>query len=128
MRKSTHTMLANVVVRFVPVSLVEEETVMPTLRIKFSYMPGSPAVMYQRNGDPGWPAESPEVELISAELVDGDGVEPTQEQINDWAENYLASDEGFAHVIREAADHDERAREEWAEMRAEMRREDRDHA
>ena len=28
-----------------------------------SYSPGCPAVMYQRNGDPGWPAEPAEYEF-----------------------------------------------------------------
>ncbi len=32
------------------------------VRIWFSYTPGRPAVMYLRNGDPGYPAEPAEVE------------------------------------------------------------------
>ena len=36
-----------------------------------TYHPGSPAVMYQRNGDPGWPAEPRElIDVLSCTLIE----------------------------------------------------------
>ena len=35
---------------------------------EYTYTPGSPAVYYQKNGDPGWPEESPEVEVVSMKV------------------------------------------------------------
>lgn len=41
--------------------------------IDYTFTPGSPAVMYQRNGDPGWPAEPAEVEVTRVTLrADGE--------------------------------------------------------
>ena len=34
-----------------------------------NYSPGSPAVLYLRNGDPGYPAEPPEFELEEMKLL-----------------------------------------------------------
>jgi hypothetical protein len=35
---------------------------------EYTYTPGSPAVYYQRNGDPGWPAEGPELEIVEMKV------------------------------------------------------------
>jgi len=43
---------------------------------EYTYSRGCEAVYYQRNGDPGWPAESPEVEIVSVKVK---GVE-----VPDW--------------------------------------------
>ena len=40
----------------------EREVAYPRVIVEYSFSKGSPAVMYQRNGDPGWPAEPAEVE------------------------------------------------------------------
>lgn len=42
----------------------EIESVEVACDVTYSYTKGTPAVMYQRNGDPGWPAEPPEIEVI----------------------------------------------------------------
>jgi len=44
-----------------------------TADVSYSFSKGSPAVMYQRNGDPGWPAEPAEIEITGIE-VDGQAV------------------------------------------------------
>lgn len=111
-----HSLIAQVRVNFVPAGLVEDETVYPSLRIKFSFLRGSPA-SGPTWGNGGQPADPAEVEFISAELIDGDGVQPMQEQINTWAEDYLASDEGCEHSLREAAEDAERDREYQMEAR-----------
>ena len=38
------------------------------LTVSFDYYKGSPAVRYLRNGDPGYPSEPAEVDLISVKL------------------------------------------------------------
>ena len=38
--------------------------------IEGEYTPGSPAVMYLRNGDPGYPAEDPEFEVHEVTITD----------------------------------------------------------
>jgi hypothetical protein len=42
------------------------------LIVDFNYYPGSPGSMYKKNGDPGDPPESEEVEILSARI---DGVD-----------------------------------------------------
>ena len=108
----------------IEVYLHRDRVAYPSICITFSLSPGSPAVMYQRNGDPGWPAESAEIELISATLIDGGGMDPTQIQIDNWAEIYLHSDNGFAHAMTTAEDWLNNERDQADEHRAEMRRED----
>lgn len=36
--------------------------------VEYTLSKGSPAVMYQRNGDPGWPAEPPELEVLNVSV------------------------------------------------------------
>jgi len=94
-----YTMLAEVEIE------PDAETVAyPILQITYSYSPGSPAVMYQSNGDPGWPAEPADVEFISATLVSGDGLTPTKAQIDSWAGHYLDSDDGYRAAVDHAED------------------------
>lgn len=47
------------------------------VEVKYTFAPGCPAVMYLRNGDPGYPAEGPEIEIVEILIEDGlrtDGV------------------------------------------------------
>lgn len=98
----------------------EREVAYPRLEITYRYSPGSPAVMYQRNGDPGWPAEPAEVELINAQLLNGDGLDPTLEQVNEWARDWL-DDAGYA----EACDHADSARQPDPDRWLDERRDER---
>ena len=50
----------------IPVQVGDGEVV---VAVEYTYTRGSPAVLYQRNGDPGWPAEPPEVEILSATVA-----------------------------------------------------------
>ena len=50
------------------------------IEVEFRFYPGSPAVMYLSNGDPGYPAEGPEIEIISAK-ANGVEVELTDAEI-----------------------------------------------
>ncbi len=89
-----HTMLAEIEVRFVPVPLYETEIEYPIVQIEFSYLRGAlpSGPTYDNGGDPGW---LPEVGFISAKMIDGKGLNPTDAQLQDWASEYLNSDEGY---------------------------------
>lgn len=93
----THTIRAEIEVRFVPVSLVEIEVAYPTVDIDFTYSPGRPETgpTYACGGTPAEPAD---VEMTKATLVNGDGLLPTQAQIDDWAENWLDGD-GYERAL-----------------------------
>jgi hypothetical protein len=94
---SKHTMIAEIERRFTFPGLAdgEYEVAYPKIEITYRYLPGSPAVYYQRNGDPGWPAEPAEMEVISAKLIDGDGLTPTAKEVEEWASEWLDDDSGY---------------------------------
>lgn len=79
----------------------ERECTEIMVKIDYTFVKGSPAVMYQRNGDPGWPAEPHEVDLIRATLLDGGGLSPTQDQVDDWASEWL-QDKGYEMAVEVA--------------------------
>lgn len=94
---------------------------------------GSPAVIYQRNGDPGWPADPDEIELVR---VDVKGV---QRQSNGkyriWTSEYLTEEAAidffendededlYNLLIENARETDAADRDEAMERRGEERRE-----
>lgn len=53
---------------------VGEEVIEEEYQVKFTYTPGRPAVMYLRNGDPGYPAEGPEIEVQDIVVNYGDNI------------------------------------------------------
>ena len=56
-----------------------------------SYSPGSPAVMYLRNGDPGYPAEPPEFELQTFKLLFDGPPESKKMEVLELPSSLLAS-------------------------------------
>lgn len=86
------------------------------LEITFEYRRGRPAVMYLRNGDPGYPADPDEIEFISCKGPLGG--ELRQEDFDALAQQYLGDDVGEQQARETVADNDERAREYAAELRA----------
>lgn len=107
--RSKHTMKA-----YMPFGLGEIE-----VSIRYTYLPGRPAVMYLRNGDPGYPAEDPEIEFVSATSTLHQLDDMMQKMLDEWAAEYLAEDEGFAAAMEHAESGIEAAREYAAELRAE---------
>lgn len=91
----THTIRAEIEVRFHLLGSPddERETAYPTVDIDFTFTPGCPETgpSYASGGEPASPAE---IEFVKATLVSGDGLAPTQDQIDDWAQNWL-DDAGF---------------------------------
>lgn len=76
--------------------------------ISYSYSPGRPAVMYLRNGDPGYPADPPEIEVNSLHvIVKKDGVE-TYEAIPRWLEQIIIDSDNFFAYLYENHDEGER--------------------
>ena len=90
------------------------------VEITFSFTKGRPAVMYLRNGDPGYPADPHEVELVSVKPVDPALVLPSnlQKEMDDWAERFLSDDKGFGLACDAAFDDAVAAREYAADLRA----------
>lgn len=90
------------------------------VEITFNFTRGRPMVRYLRNGDPGYPADPDEVEVVSVKPVDPALVLPAnlQKNLDDWAELYLSDDEGFHLACDAARDDSEAAREFAAELRA----------
>lgn len=88
--------------------------------ITYVFSPGRPAVMYLRNGDPGYPADPAEVDFRAVKVADKTLILPSnlQKALDDWAVEYLANDAGYAAALEVAASDHEAAREYAAELRA----------
>lgn len=88
--------------------------------ITFDYRPGRPAVMYLRNGDPGYPEDPAEVEFISAEPEHGVTLPPAlKKDLDNWCDNWLADDEGYAAAVAVAGEDIDAERDEAADYRRE---------
>ena len=88
------------------------------MEITFNFTPGAGPIIYPPdNADPGWPDQ---VEFVSCKgpISSGAFADLEQKALDDIAENWLHSDDGYEVAAREAADDDERAREHAAELRA----------
>lgn len=90
------------------------------LEITFEYRAGRPARMYLRNGDPGYPADPSEIEVLSVKgPLTGDAYDDMrQASYNELAERYLESGTGEAAAMEVVASDDADAREYAAELRA----------
>ena len=102
---SVHTIDAELTIKFRLSGMPddEREVAYPTVRITYVFKKGRPAYTPRGEYAPIDPPESAEVELMGATLVDGDGLTPTQEQVLDWAQDYLDGD-GYDHAVREASE------------------------
>lgn len=100
---SQHTITAEIKVRFWFSGMAEDEreTAYPKVEITYGFTRGAREVRPDLQ-QPGSPADPDEIELISAKLIDGDGVGGTQEQVNDWARAWL-DDEGYEEACCHAA-------------------------
>lgn len=72
--------------------------------IEYTYSPGSPAVYY---GTPQ-PADPASVDFVSAKLVHHQINDSMQKMLDEWAVEYLASDDGFTDAVENALDAAER--------------------
>ena len=67
--------------------------------VSYSYSPGTPMVRYLRNGDPGYPAEPPEIEIEKIERIVEKDEKTTYEAIPQWLEQIIIdSDDFFARL------------------------------
>lgn len=88
--------------------------------ITFEFRAGRPAVMYLRNGDPGYPADPDEIEFVSISPGAGDAgafSDLAQQALEDEAQTWLSS-EGYDAALEIAAADQQDAREYAAELRA----------
>lgn len=100
----------------------EHETAYPKIEITYGYSPGSKAFTPPGEYGPIDPPDAPEIEFISGRLIDGDGLDPTQDQVNDKARDWL-DDDGFDEACAYAEKFSGPDPDEVAERRAEMRAE-----
>ncbi len=77
--------------------------------ITFEFRAGRPAVMYLRNGDPGYPADPDELEVVS--------ITPGSVLLHDEAQEWLHTD-GFDEAVSIALADQEYEREYAAELRS----------
>lgn len=82
----------------------ERESADPVMRIEYRYTAGRPAFTPRGEYAPIDPPDPAEVELVSVELLNGDGLAPEPEQLEGWAQDWLDSDAGY----RAACDNAER--------------------
>ena len=99
---SVHTITAEIEARFTFPGLAEgeHETAYPTLEIQYSFVQGWAGSRLSFSC-PGEPADPDEVHLINARLIDGDGLTPTEDQIHDWAREWLHGG-GYAEACAHA--------------------------
>ena len=81
--------------------------------VEYHYSPGRPAVIHLRNGDPGYPADPAEVEILSVMGPHG------EIELTDHIEDIL-----WERIAEHEAMSDYERRGEAAEFRAEQRRDD----
>lgn len=77
--------------------------------ISFEFRAGRPAVMYLRNGDPGYPADPDELEVLS--------ITPGSVLLHDEAQEWLDTD-GFDEAMSIVIADQDYEREYAAELRA----------
>ena len=80
---SRHYIEAEIEVEYGP-PRPDQECAYPLLGIEFSYAPGG----RQTWDSPGWAAE---IEILSVKLLKGDGLLPTPQQIEEWADKWLGA-------------------------------------
>lgn len=119
---SRHIIEAEVEVFFTFPGLADgdREVAYPKVAITYDYSPGCPAHTPRGEYAPIDPPEPPEVSFVSAELLNGDGLAPTPEQIQEWGSNWL--DEELNYI--EACDHAEEGRRPDPDAAYEQQRDD----
>lgn len=95
---------AEIEVKFTPAGLHDTEVEYPIVEIEYGYIRAHPAYTPPGEYAPIDPPTPAEVDFRSAKLIDGKGLLPTQEQIDDWARDYLDSDAGYMHAVNHAID------------------------
>jgi hypothetical protein len=97
---SKHTITAHMEVNFPGTDPTETETANITVEITYTATGGAPehGPTYDCGGQP---AEPVEIELVSAKLIDGDGIGLTSEQLTDRAESWLEND-GYDAAVQAA--------------------------
>ena len=98
----------------------EREVAHPRVAITYNYAPGRPAYTPRGEYAPIDPPEPEEVDFVSAKLIDGDGLCPMGDQLNDWAKDWLYDDAGY----RLACNHADRGRHPDPDYEYESRRDD----
>jgi hypothetical protein len=59
--------------------------------VYYYYIPGDHGCFYQRNGDPGWPPEEPEIEIIGVTGPDGKELFCDEQTLLNFADDIMAA-------------------------------------
>jgi hypothetical protein len=88
---SKHTITTEIKVSFTFPGMAEgeRETAYPVLSITYQYSPSRPAYTPRGEYGPIDPPDPAEIEFVSAKLVNGDGLDPSDQQIQEWASDWL---------------------------------------
>lgn len=92
-----HTIEVCIPVSFYPTGSEDREVADTVVAVTFDFTPGYPETgpTYDCGGEP---AVGPEIDLVSAELLDGGGISFDPEQAWEYAEAWLYSDGGDAAI------------------------------
>ena len=70
------------------------------LDVDYTYTPGNPGCMYQVNGDPGWPPEGPEIDILAIRV--------DKQLVPSWLDKILCGNEHLWDYLHEHHESDER--------------------
>lgn len=99
-----HTITADITVKFLIPGMPPDERECTDIRVDITYdfTRGSPA-FYNRSSGSWDPPDPHEIELVEAVLVEGGGLSPTGEQVDEWAGDWLA-DAGYEAAVAQAVE------------------------
>lgn len=100
---STHTIEAEIEFKFRPAGWLDDgyEVAHPKVEITYKYAPARPAFTPRGEYAPIDPPEGAEVDLVSAKLIDGDGLGFEPAQLNEIASEWLCED-GYEYAVNVA--------------------------
>ena len=100
---SKHTLQTEIEIKFSFPGLAEgeQEVAYPKVEITYDYSPGRKAYTPRGEYAPIDPPEPPEINFVSATLINGDGLEPSMQQIQELASDWL-DDKGFDEACSNA--------------------------
>ena len=98
---SQHTILAEIEhkFRFAGLEPGEYEIANLTMQVTYDFIPGRPAYTPRGEYAPIDPPDPAEVLFVSATLINGDGLDPPQGQVNEIAQEWIDSDHGYRQAV-----------------------------
>lgn len=122
---SQHTLQTEVEVKFHIPGMPddEREVAYPALEITYNFAAARPAYTPPGEYAPVDPPEPAEVDFVGAKLIDGDGLAPSQSQVEEWAKDWLY-DEGYETACDRAEDARQPDPDRWYDEHRDERMDD----